>query len=376
MILRLSAGKLPDTVMGPKILKLGDFVNALPDSIEDVPGAKSGLLSRYGFHDKTTAAYTLALAKDGSLPPMTVAYFPLNDDYGHSDGLHQAAHLCLESFDEFLGEFVQAVGGWDVIDRDYAILIVGDHGQTEWAGEEKPDVVYLDDVLKDFRQGATAGGLEPGDQLVICPNMRAASVYLADESCRKDVCETLRKHPGVDQVIQRVQRPGEYKMFSVETNGRGRLTFARDEALPQRENGQLATDRYGNRWRLFGELQALDLEIDPDGRLVEGEYLNALERIEGAFGSEPSPIWVTAQREAEFAVGSTSTHEGGSHGSLNHADTLAGMVTAANVNREQLPDPMTPRLIDVLDLCLGSLGIDRMQSDSSCSQRESTVYVD
>lgn len=62
LTLRLTAGKLASEVRGPRVLKLGDFVHAIPTKAEDVAGMKTGLLGRYGFHDQTTAAGTMSIA--------------------------------------------------------------------------------------------------------------------------------------------------------------------------------------------------------------------------------------------------------------------------------------------------------------------------
>ncbi|MGB7347207.1 MAG: alkaline phosphatase family protein [Pirellulaceae bacterium] len=357
--LRLTAGKLVSDVRGPKVLKLGDFVHSLPKEAEDVADMKTGLLGRYGFHDQTTAACMISMARTDTLPAFSLAYFPLNDDHGHKNGLHAAASQCVESFDEFLGQFVEALGGWHVIDKDYSLLIVGDHGQTEWA-DTTPDVVELDQLLADFKIAETVSGFKEGDELLICPNMRAAAIYRSREcgATIDDIASKLLEHRAIDQAIYLEKRTDNLQILTVRTRDRGRLAFTRNGELSS-EYQVLASDCYGNRWSLFGELSALDLNVGNDGKLVEGDYPNALERIEGAFTAGPSPIWLTAKPNAEFAIGPSSTHSSGSHGALHRKDSIAALITTHDVDLTQLLVPSHPRITDVMDLCLKSLGANR-----------------
>ncbi len=177
LMVRLFGDRLVSDVRGPKILKLGDFVHSLPASIGKVSGMKTGVWGHYGFHDTTTFACMMALAKEDELPPFTLAYFPLNDDKGHKDGLKEAASKWVERFDSFLAEFIEAIGGWDVVGRDYSFVIVGDHSQVTWP-DSGPKIVQLDEVLGRYQIAEMGDSLEDND-LMLCPNMRAAAIYLS-----------------------------------------------------------------------------------------------------------------------------------------------------------------------------------------------------
>lgn len=360
LTLKLIAGRLGSEVRGTKILKLGDFVHSFPPGIE-VTGTKSGVLGRFGFDDQTTGACMLALARGNQLPPFTLAYFPNNDNRGHKVGLDEAAKTCLEDFDGFLSNFVDAIGGWEHVGRDLTILIVGDHGQVQW--EQAPEVLMLDEWLSDFSIARTAEGFQNDDDLLICPNMRSAAIYLARENpvLRDQVVDRLLGHDGVDQVIYEEDRPDRIRVLTVRTADRGRVSFRRAVAgSPDlRETGH---DCYGNRWSIHGELTAVDMRIAEDGLVVDGRYPNPLERIEGAFTGGPSPIWVTAHKNAALAIDGSSTHDGGSHGSLLRDDSIAALIASRNVGEDLLPVPDAPRIIDVMDLCLASLGVARSEN--------------
>ncbi|QEF98931.1 Type I phosphodiesterase / nucleotide pyrophosphatase [Stieleria maiorica] len=357
LTLRMAAGSLSETVRGPKFLKLGDFVHGLPDDVE-VSGMKSGLLGRYGFHDETTIACLMALAEADALPQFTLAYFPINDDRGHEAGLEEAAATCVERFDEFLADFVETIGGWSKVGTEYSFVIVGDHGQVQW--EDSPDVLKLDDLLSEFSIAETAAGFGDDDELLICPNMRAAAIYSATDSevLRDRVVQQLLSHDGVDQVIYQEAPGNAASPLVVRTRDRGQLTFCRADEKSTSFT-QTGGDRYGNQWSFRGDLSALDLRLDNGELLHDGCYPNALERIEGAFTGAASPIWVTADRRFEFAIDGTSTHDGGSHGSLLTEDSTAAVITSDDVSLERLPVPDAPRIVDVMDLCLSTLGATR-----------------
>jgi len=345
--LRLIAGKLPESVQGPKYLKLGDFAETLP--IDGAADSSHGLTGRYGFSDETTANCLLAMAKAGEIPRLTVGYFPENDDASHSVGPEEAANSVLVRFDVFLGQFIEEMGGWSRLGDDFDLLIVGDHGQTEYP-KEGPRTVQLDQVLKSFQLARVGKGWCDGDDVFICPNMRAAGVYLRDPddvSLHTRVVDQLLREPGVDQVIYEADDGSR----CVTTRHRGHLRFRRAEAVGEADG----EDSYGNRWQLDGDLHCLDCRIE-DGRVVEGgAYPNPLERIDGSFVSGSRPIWVTAVDGVEFGVQETRQHSGGSHASLNYSDSASALLTSSGVDLSVLDDPERPRIIDVVSLCLNVL---------------------
>lgn len=358
---KLAAGELDSEVRGPKYLKLGDFVHDLPASVPDVQGMKTGLMGRYGFHDRTTAECLLAMARADAMPTFTLGYFPLNDDRAHKGGLRSAAASCLEVFDKFLEEFVALLGGWDAIGQHYSLLIVGDHGQIPPTGDEM-NVVALDELLEQYQLADTMSGFAEGDELLICPNMRAGAIYVADGSdvLRDRVIDDLLDENAIDQIIYEENRSDHKHVMTVRTRDRGRLSFSRAAG----DAACVVSDQYANRWEINGELTAVDLRINEAGTLLEGDYPNVLERIEGSFTGGPSPIWVTAKPGSEMVIQEVSSHEGGSHGSLHRGDSIAGLFVSSDI---QLGGTM-PRITDVMDLCLKSLEVERIDCDTSAMQ--------
>ena len=377
--LRLLAGRLGADVRGPRYLRLGDFVDALPEGSGEIQIPASGIFNRYGFHDEASAACVLAMAEKQCLPEFTLAYFPLNDDDAHVEGLEVAAERRIVAFDEFLGTFVHHLGGWDAVDEDVAILIVGDHGQTE-PGVDGPDVGRLDEVLGEFIEGQSAVGFNRDDDadLLICPNMRSAAIYSKGnhQANRERIVQRLLECAQVDQVIVDEPDSRGQRTHTILTSDRGRMSFSR-VASNAPVQGMVATDAFGNRWAISGEVSALDLSFSDQGELIEGVYPNPLERIEGAFSGLRAAIWVTARPGAEFAIAESSTHGGGSHGSLFQDDSLAGLITSNNVDRGRLPNSQMPRIVDVMDLCLSVFGVDLGDSNAGqqWTQQDRQVYA-
>lgn len=349
LALKLGVGKLPETVRGPKFLKLGSFVESLPPGVP--AQSKPSIINRYGFQDQVTIDCLLAIARHDALTPMTVGYFPENDDQAHDQGLRSAAETTVTRFDQFLGEFVELVGGWDAIGQSIELIIVGDHSQVEFP-EGGPRVMRLDECLSQFQQAEVGTGWADGDELFICPNMRAAAIYLRnsdDEILRQRVIDTLKRSPLVDQVIFETSDT----RFCVETSDRGRLEFERCE----KSAGGGVSDSYGQNWKLSGSPEVLDLSIDSDDQICDGEYPNSLERIANSFVPGAKPIWITARTDTEFACEGFSTHDGGSHGALHRVDSMSALITSSGVNTDELPNAERPRIIDVAGLCKQALGV-------------------
>jgi hypothetical protein len=350
LLLRLAAGRLEPTVRGPRFLKLGDFVEALPEKVG--PMWSQGVFNRYGFDDEVTAKCMMAMAETNSLPPFTLAYFPKNDDASHDVGPKEAVEEALVPFDNFLGEWITAVGGWARLSQDVELIIVGDHGQNSFT-KHSVEEIPIDQVLKSFSQSTIGKGWRDDETICICPNMRATSIYLRHEgdSLRRKVIDSLLADPRVDQVIY---RPDDHQ-WRVETAYRGSLSFRHAEAAET----ATASDQYGNHWVLQGDLSCIDANVREQAVVEYGNYPNALERIASAFVATSSPIWVTARPGAEFSVDGARVHDGGSHGALYKDDAEAALITTSGINLGCLPCAFHPRIVDVVPLIMDALSICR-----------------
>jgi hypothetical protein len=342
---------LSETVEGPSLLCLGDFVGTpvAGRRLEE----KSGLLHRFGMDDSSTGAMLADLFARPNRPDLTVAYFADNDYRSHEVGPH-AALDAIERVDRMLGSAFDAGGGLDRVLEETYVLVTSDHGHCDILGDAARAVIRLDRVLGNFRQAALGRPWQRRDEIMICPNMRAAQIYVREPSPDRliQVVQALSAEPRLDQVIWRTSltRPGAAG-YSV-ASARGRLEFER--AAGRSRTG--VSDAFGGTWDWRGEAAAVGLEHEND-RIAFEHYPNAFERIAGALDLDQSgEVWVTARPGCEFEVPGGKAHLGGaSHGALHALDSLSPVILAGGGVGHRLPRDL--RSIDLAPLCMDLLGV-------------------
>jgi hypothetical protein len=341
---------LAETVEGPSTLCLGDFVSARHGH-RHAPHANGGPFHRFGMDDESSGELLRELFAHGPLPDFTVAYFADNDYRSHEVGPVRALPV-VERVDAMLGRAFEAAGGLARVLSDTLVILTSDHGHCD-IGREPGAEIRLDRLLSDFRQATLGGGWRARDEIMICPNMRAAQVYLRDATpaLAKRMIQRLVEEPRVDQVIWRsaLTRAGQTG-YTVAT-ARGVLEFSRDGAA-----GPAGVDAFGNTWSWRGDADALDLRAE--GRTIAfGQYPNAFERIAGALDLDKSgELWVTARPGCEFEAPGGEAHIGGaSHGALHALDSLCPVIVAGGRARRRLPAQL--RSVDIAPLCMDALGI-------------------
>ncbi len=341
---------LSETVEGPSTLCLGDFVSARHGH-KHAPDTDGGPFHRFGMDDESSGELLGELLSEGPLPDLTVAYFADNDFRSHKVG-PVAALPVIERIDRLLEQAFDAAGGMDAMLAQTTIVLTSDHGHCDVLDEVCAEV-RLDRLLGGFRQAKLGEAWRPRDDIMICPNMRAAQIYLREPTpaVAQRVIAALVGEPRVDQVIWRsaLTRPGQ-DGYTVAT-GRGTLEFSRNGS-----SGSAGVDAFGNTWTWQGDADALDAW--QEGRtLMFGQYPNAFERIAGALDLEKSgELWVTARPGCEFEVPGGEAHIGGaSHGALHALDSLCPVIVAGGGARRRLPRHL--RSLDIAPLCMEILGI-------------------
>jgi hypothetical protein len=340
---------ITETIAGPSVLCLGNFVNSRPHHGKPAPA--SGLLHRFGMDDASTAKLLCELAAEGAMGDFTLAYFADNDYKSHEVGPHKALPV-VQRVDAALGAMFDAAGGFERFIRDTSVIVTSDHGHTEILPDESCAVIRLDRVLSGFQQADVARGWRKGEDVMICPNMRAAQIYLRDHRSEyiDPVVQAAFADPRVDLALwhRRLATAGS-DVYVVESQ-HGRLEFWRGET-----GADHARDRYGTNWSWRGELAALSLEID-GGVINSPEYPNPFERIAGVLdGTTSGDVWLTAQPGCEFEVPGGKAHVGGaSHGSLHVLDSH-NVLLASGRAAEILPRHM--RTIDIAPVCMELLGL-------------------
>jgi hypothetical protein len=339
-----------ETIDGPSVLCLGDFVTSRP--LKQRAANTGGVMHRFGMDDESTAMLLAELAAEGAWPDFTVAYFADNDFRSHAVGPF-AALPAVERVDAALGTMFDAAGGFDRFIAETCVIVTSDHGHCEILPDPDQAAIRLHDVLADFRQADLGRRWRDRDQIMICPNMRAAQIYLREPESGlvEAIAATALLEPRIDLVMWRNTRADTGTATYTVTGPRGRLTFWRDSTSETRSS---AEDAFGACWSWHGDLEVLQLERN-GRRLDSTEYPNAFERIVGVLdASNSGEIWVTAAPGCEFEVQGESVHVGGgSHGALHALDSLSPVIAAGAPWR--LPNVM--RSVDIAPLCLEALGI-------------------
>jgi hypothetical protein len=337
-------------VSGPSMLCLGDFVTPRTSrgrTVED----RGGLLHRLGMDDASTEAMLAELAADDALGDLAVAYFADNDYRSHEVGPHAALPV-IDRVDRALGACFDAAGGFDRFVEDRLVIVTSDHGHCEVLADASEAVISLDRTLGDFRQAELGRPWDDRDEILICPNMRAAQLYIRKTSAVivDRVVHAALDEPRVDLVLWRMPAAeGGAGTYAVASH-RGRIEFWRGSDGPAR-----ACDAFGTEWSWRGDRETLQLEVD-GGVVASAEYPNAFERIAGALDAPASgEVWLTARPGCEFEVPGGKAHVGGaSHGGLHALDSLSPVVIGG-VGAPKLPS--TLRSVDIAPLCMAWLGV-------------------
>ncbi|QDU09816.1 alkaline phosphatase family protein [Gimesia aquarii] len=351
-LLKLTPGvSLASSMRGPHSMFLGDFVST--PLYGTALSARGGLSRRFGFHDEATADYLLALAEQNALPDFTLAYFPNNDFDSHAEGPENALPT-LQAFDEHLGQLFETQGGIEKMLEEFAILITGDHSQSDL--DENP-AVDLNEVLEKFPLVEAGKPWEAHEDMKVCPNMRSAQIYMRPElwTRRTEVIDCLLKCNDIDQVIWSDHESGlndaKKAAFHVHTQDRGRLVF--QPALEKQGN---AVDCYGTPWVWKGDLSAVDAQVTSNSEIQFGDYPNAFERIATSFSENTGNLWVTARLGKEFCLPTMKCNLAGSHGSLHYLDSTAPLIAAGLPSQFELRSSL--RIIDIAPICLQLLSLE------------------
>lgn len=339
-----------ETVRTPSIVAIGDFLTTRTmrgKPLDDIGGA----LHRFGMDDASTSRMLLEVAEDKLFPDFTVAYFADNDYRSHEVGAHEALSV-VERVDEGLGAAFEMYGGIDKILRDMYVVITSDHGHVDVLNDRKRSAICLDEALSEFNQADLGKSWQPGNEIMVCPNMRATQVYFRKPTAaalRRAVAATLAT-PGVDHVIYRGSDVEGVRDHFFAASSRGSLEFWRGAT-----GDTHGRDAFGNTWSWIGELSVMDAQVE-DGELVYDSYPNAFERIAGILEHDNSAtMWVTAKPGCEFEVPGGAAHLGGSsHGGLHALESYCPLIVAGP-QRVALPKHI--RAVDVAPLCLSLLGV-------------------
>ena len=271
---------------------------------------------------------------------------PDNDSISHRRG--PAAQVSsIAHADTQLARLMEPAGGLEAFLEDHAVVVCSDHSQSAVA-----DTIDLFDAFEGIGIRAALRSRE-GDQIAICPNSRAAQVYVLDPDRRARLLPKLERQllaaDGVDLIARMTGHPdGE---ASVRRRG-AELRFA-----PRGEY----VDRRGASWSVDGDLSVLGLSVE-DGVLRSDDYPDALTRLWSALRCRTSgELLASASPGYEFRDWGGSAHVGGgSHGSLHRNDShgtllWAGLEEAKRDRDEWSLCDIVPMVARHFDVAVGSV---------------------
>ena len=339
-----------EVIRGPSYFCLGDFVAT--HTMRGKPLVdKGGFVHRFGMDDASTGLLLAEVAEDKSFADFNVAYFADNDYRSHEIGPHAALKV-VEKVDQSLATMFEAGGGMEAMLREMYVIITSDHGHCEILDDAERATIHLDKELADFKQAALGEPWQGDDELMICPNMRAAELYLRhhDAATLQRVIERALADTRVDHAFWRVDVQGQARTGYAARNAKGSLEFWRGTG-----GGDSARDAFGTTWSWRGDLRVLDASVE-EGVLRWSDYPNAFERIAGALDAPKSgSVWFTAKPGCEFEVPGGAAHVGGaSHGGLHELESVCPFLIAGPTKIEL---PRHLRSVDIAPLCLELLGV-------------------
>ncbi len=234
---------------------------------------------------------------------------PDNDTHSHKHGPHAQVTSIAEA-DRALERMMHAAGGPGPFLDEHAVIVVADHSHA--AVERRID---LGDAFGEWHV-LPPGGSPEDAEIALCPNARAAMVYVLADEAREAMAPRLAEAAlGVDGVDVAVFRAGGVAIVA------GRAGVLR--LAP----GGPVRDPRGNAWHVEGDLEVLGAAIE-DGVLRSDEYPDACARVWAALACSTSgDVLLSAGPGWEFADwGGTDHVGGGSHGSLHRSDSVGALL--------------------------------------------------
>ncbi len=342
---RVASTLMRHAVMGPRELFYADIFASRRTGCRSVLGMP-GVRDR---HSGCVSSYLV----EHDLFDFLLLSLPDNDWYSHKRGLEGQLHSLAQA-DLQLARVMNAAGGPEEFLAEHAMIVMADHSHAPVT----TTIALQDDlaelgVLGPVRSSEGAREAEP--QIAVCPSQRAAMVYALHESerdaMRASVVGLALGIEGIDLAIwlerDAHERPREGVIASPL---HGELRFCPEGPL---------RDARGRAWSVEGNLEAIAARVE-DGMLLSPGYPDALARVWSALNCVNSgDVLLSAAAGHEFIDWGRQAHVGGgSHGSLQAADSLGALILSGIDAPE--PEPAQWAIRDVAPLVLAHFGLGRM----------------
>jgi hypothetical protein len=271
---------------------------------------------------------------------------PDNDTHSHKNGpFAQVASLA--QADKQIERLMHAAGGPDEFLEDHAVIVCSDHSQSQVERE-----IDLFRAFDGFGVRAAQRAKED-DEIAVCPNSRAAQVYVLDRDKRRSLIprieRTLLALEGVDLVMRMGDHPdGEAVVRGERSRGVKEVRFA--------PRGDLV-DARGGRWSVEGDLDLLGLKIEDD-QIRSVTYPDAMSRVWSALRCHTAgEVLASARPGYEFLDWGGAHHVGGgSHGSLHANDSNAVLIWTGTGPEKSSREQWALR--DITPMALAHFGVE------------------
>lgn len=336
-------------VSGPEQLVLGRLTEAGRN--EWLPRSLSRFWQAYGVNDSYGIEAFSRMIGQRKQADFTLLYLP---DHDHAMHRKNPAHMrdAILQLDRHLQRLLSAYGDWQRALSLNQFILLSDHGQMQIA-KQKIGQIDLDQLLKPFRVMPIWRRADSRDELAVANNERMAYVYPFSAAVMERVLPVLCSEARLDIVAWRDEQRADGAWVTVCQPGSGRrLSFAPGEHESVSTGDEvLHVDVYGTRWRLEGDWRVLDLAAQ-DGRLVYGDYPDALARLRGVLFARPERvIVVNARPRYEIHTATYPRHKnGGAHGSLHRAESEVPFWLIGADDVSFIPEH--PRMIDIKNMVL------------------------
>ena len=244
---------------------------------------------------------------------------PDNDTHSHKNGPFAQVDS-LAAADRQLARLMDAAGGADAFLEDHAVIVCSDHSQSRVEQE-----IDLFTALDDFGVLPAARARGEDSEVAVCPNSRAAMVYVLDRDRRRKLLPRIEKTvlelDGVDLVLRMTDHPDGEAAIRGRARRRGARAALHAGRRP-RGPARRALER-GGRPRPARARR-------PRGpRSRSATYPDALGRAWSALRTRTAGevILLSAAPGYEFLDWGGAHHVGGgSHGSLHANDSHGSLI--------------------------------------------------
>ena len=239
---------------------------------------------------------------------------PDNDTHSHKYGPFAQVDS-IAAADRQIARMMEPAGGPDAFLEDHAVIVCSRPLAVQGRGRDRP----LPRVRR-LRRARRRSARGEDDEIAVCPNSRAAQVYVLDRDQRRTLIprveRTLLALEGVDLVMRMGDHPdGEAVVRGERSRGVRELRFA--------PRGDLV-DARGARWSVEGDLDLLGLEDRGRPACARPPTRTRSSRVWSALRCRTAgEVLASARPGYEFLDWGGAHHVGGgSHGSLHANDSL------------------------------------------------------